>query len=141
MTQHLTSTFPIDGELINHARALECGPDFSRIEVRGKTLPGRTVRVNGVPAHSEEDASFRAEAELRGRFPELLLEDGEVLEALNQDVTFFSAAAQLRVPMEMLDFKFRLLKWKGYKMLESPIQVNSNFMRNMEVPDDADYYS
>ena len=72
---------------------------------------------------------------------ELLLEDGEVLEALNQDVTFFSAAAQLRVPMEMLDFKFRLLKWKGYKMLESPIQVNSNFMRNMEVPDDADYYS
>ena len=52
-----------------------------------------------------------------------------------------SAAAQLRVPMEMLDFKFRLLKWKGYKMLESPIQVNSNFMRNMEVPDDADYYS
>ena len=34
-----------------------------------------------------------------------------------------------------------LLKWKGYKMLESPIQVNSNFMRNMEVPDDADYYS
>ena len=71
----------------------------------------------------------------------LLLEDGEVLDALNQDVTFFSAAAQLRVPMEMLDFKFRLLKWKGYKMLESPIQVNSNFMRNMEVPDDADYYS
>ena len=64
-----------------------------------------------------------------------------VLDALNQDVTFFSAAAQLRVPMEMLDFKFRLLKWKGYKMLESPIQVNSNFMRNMEVPDDADYYS
>jgi len=43
--------------------------------------------------------------------------------------------------MEMLDFKFRLLKWKGYKMLESPIQVNSNFMCNMEVPDDADYYS
>lgn len=76
MTEHLTSTFPIDGELINHARALECGPDFFRIEVRGKTLPGRTVRINGVPAHSEEDASFRGEAELRGRFPELLLEDG-----------------------------------------------------------------
>ena len=72
---------------------------------------------------------------------ELLLEDGEVLDALNQDTTFFSAASQLRVPMEMLDFKFRLLKWKGYKMLESPIQANSNFMRNMEVPDDADYYS
>lgn len=87
------------------------------------------------------DSSSIKEKEANLFAAELLLEDGEVLDALNQDVTFFSAAAQLRVPMEMLDFKFRLLKWKGYKMLESPIQVNSNFMRNMEVPDDADYYS
>lgn len=27
------------------------------------------------------------------------------------------------------------------KVLESPIRVNCNFMRNMEVPDDVDYYS
>ena len=57
------------------------------------------------------------------------------------DTTFFSAAAMLRVPMEMLDFKFRLMKWKGYKLIEPPIHARGDFMRNMEVPDDADYYS
>lgn len=72
------------------------------------------------------DSSSIKEKEANLFAAELLLEDGEVLAALNQDVTFFSAVAQLRVPMEML---------------ESPIQVNSNFMRNMEVPDDADYCS
>lgn len=72
---------------------------------------------------------------------EYLLEDEEVLDVLNQDTTFFSAAAMLRVPMEMLDFKFRLMKWKGYKLMEPPICARGDFMRNMEVPDDADYYS
>ena len=72
---------------------------------------------------------------------EYMLEDEEVLDALNQDTTFFSAAAMLRVPMEMLDFKFRMMKWKGYKLIEPPIHARGDFMRNMEVPDDADYYS
>ena len=72
---------------------------------------------------------------------EYLLDDEEVLDVLNRDTTFFSAAALLRVPMEMLDFKFRLMKWKGYKLMEPPIRARGDFMRNMEVPDDADYYS
>ena len=72
---------------------------------------------------------------------EYMLKDDEVLDALNQDTTFFSAAALLRVPMEMLDFKFRLMKWKGFKLMEPPIRARGDFMRNMEVPDDADYYS
>lgn len=72
---------------------------------------------------------------------EYLMRDDEVLEALNQDTTFFSAAALLRVPMEILDFKFRLMKWKGYKLIEAPIRAKGDFMKNMEVPDDADYYS
>ena len=72
---------------------------------------------------------------------ELILEDHKVLEALNQDTTFFSAAASLYVPAELLDFKFRIMKWKGYKMVEPPISARSNFLRDMEVPENADYYS
>ena len=72
---------------------------------------------------------------------EYMMKDDEVLDALNQDTTFFSAAALLRVPMEMLDFKFRLMKWKGFKLMEPPIRARGDFMRSMEVPDDADYYS
>ena len=71
---------------------------------------------------------------------ELLLDDQEVFEALNQDTTFFSAASALCVPAELLDFKFRVMKWKGYKMIEPPINARSNFLKDMEVPDDADNY-
>ena len=51
-----------------------------------------------------------------------------------------SAAAKLYVPIELLDFKFRVMKWKGYKLIEPPISARSNFLANMEVPDDADCY-
>jgi len=70
---------------------------------------------------------------------EFLLQDDEVLEALNGDTTFFAAAAQLFVPAELLDFKFRVMKWKGYKIMEAPIDVHSNFLKDMEVPANADY--
>ena len=33
-----------------------------------------------------------------------------------------------------------VLKWKGYKLIEPPIPARSNFLANMEVPDDADCY-
>lgn len=66
---------------------------------------------------------------------ELLLDDKDVLEALNQDMTFFSAAANLMVPVELLDFKFRVLKWKGYAMTESPIIAESAFLKGMQLPE------
>lgn len=72
---------------------------------------------------------------------ELLLQDKDVLDALNQDTTFFTAAASLCVPAELLDFKFRVMKWKGYKLIEPPTNARSNFMRDMEVPNNADFYS
>ena len=72
---------------------------------------------------------------------EYLLNDDEVLEALNKDTTFFTAAAELMVPAELLDFKFRLLKWKGYKMMESPVTARSNFLRNLDIPENTDYES
>ena len=62
---------------------------------------------------------------------ELLLTDDDVLDALNDDMFFFQAASVLCVPSEMLDFKFRVMKRKGYK-LESPIISHGNFLKNIE---------
>ena len=68
---------------------------------------------------------------------EFLLSDEEVLETLNADNTFFSASAALYVPIELLDFKFRVMKWKGYKLVEPPINARSNFLLKLEVPNHA----
>ena len=70
---------------------------------------------------------------------EYLLDDETVIETLNSDTTFFTAAAVLCVPVELLDFKFRVMKWKGYMLSETPIMAKSTFLRGIEVPKDADY--
>lgn len=69
---------------------------------------------------------------------ELLLTDDDVLDALNDDMFFFQAASVLCVPSEMLDFKFRVMKRKGYK-LESPIISHGDFLKNIERGWSADH--
>lgn len=85
------------------------------------------------------DESSMMEKEANLFAAEFLMDDRDVLRALNRDTTFFSAAAMLRVPAELLDFKFRVMKWKGYKLIEPPINANSNFLHDIEVPENADY--
>jgi Zn-dependent peptidase ImmA (M78 family) len=60
-----------------------------------------------------------------------LMEDSEVLELLNEDISFFGAASQLNVPAELLDFKFRVLKRKGYKVIDPPIKANADFLKKV----------
>lgn len=86
----------------------------------------------------DESSVYEQEANLFAA--EFMLDDDEVTEALNGDSTFFSAAATLRVPIELLDFKFRIMKWKGYKLAEPPIIANNKFLSNLEIPYETDDY-
>ena len=65
---------------------------------------------------------------------EYLLDDQDVFETLNQDISFFGAASALYVPPELLDFKFRVMKRKGYKLTDPPLMAQSNFLRDIKVP-------
>lgn len=85
------------------------------------------------------DDSSRYEKDANLFAAELLLKDEEVLQTLNADTTFFAAASALNVPMELLDFKFRVMKWKGYKVVEPPIIAKSNFLKDLEVPNYDEY--
>jgi len=61
---------------------------------------------------------------------ELLIDDGELLELLNDDDrTFFNVASVLYVPPGLLDFKLRVLKNKGYS-INAPYMVNGDFLKN-----------
>ncbi len=117
---------------------------IQRIIVAHEICHAEFHRKSGIHAFHEvalfdQTSEFEKDANLFAA--ELLLEDGEVLDALNRDTTFFSAAAVLLVPAELLDFKFRVMKWKGFKMIEPPIAARSNFMRDMQIPEDGDFYS
>ena len=61
---------------------------------------------------------------------ELLIGDDELLELLNdEDLSFFGVASELYVPAELLDFKFRVLKHKGYRV-NAPYIANGDFLKN-----------
>ena len=91
------------------------------------------IGLHGFTEITLYDESSEKEKEANLFCAEYMLEDREVLDVLNSDTTFFTAASVLGVPPEILDFKFRLLKWKGYKLNEPPIYSSSNFMRNMDI--------
>jgi len=60
---------------------------------------------------------------------ELLIDDIVLLEMLNdEDKSFFGAARELYVPAELLDFKFRVLKHKGYH-IEPPGIGRGDFLK------------
>ena len=84
----------------------------------------------------DESSIYEKEANIFAA--EFMLDDDEVLQTMNEDNTFFGSAAILRVPIELLDFKFRIMKWKGYKLIEPPITAESNFLRDLEIPYCAD---
>lgn len=61
-----------------------------------------------------------------------LMPDDRVLELLNGDISFFGAASELSVPPELLDFKFRVLKRKGYKVVDPPITARADFLKKLQ---------
>jgi Zn-dependent peptidase ImmA (M78 family) len=61
---------------------------------------------------------------------ELLIDDDEILKLLNDDdKSFFGVARELYVPAALLDFKFRVLKHKGYR-IEAPYIAHGDFLKN-----------
>lgn len=76
------------------------------------------------------DETSRCEYEANIFAAEFLMDDESVLDLLNDDISFFNAARMLHDPPELLDFKFRVLKRRGFA-LNSPINANSNFMKHV----------
>jgi len=61
---------------------------------------------------------------------ELLIDDNELLKLLNDnDKSFFGVAKELCIPAPLLDFKFRALKHKGYR-IEAPYIANGDFLKD-----------
>lgn len=77
------------------------------------------------------DAGDSTEYEANLFASELLLSDEAVMEALNDDLYFSQIASELYVPQEMLDFKFRVMKKKGFAV-NPPLMAQSNFLKDFE---------
>ena len=76
------------------------------------------------------DAVLPAEHEANVFAAELLIKDNELLTLLNDsERSFFDVARELSVPAELLDFKFRVFKQKGYRVVP-PYIASSGFLKD-----------
>ena len=85
------------------------------------------------------DESSRCEKEANLFASELLISDDDFFEALENGRAFSQAASSLNVPPELLDFKARLMKEKGYALGDSPMTANNKFLKSISVPDYGEY--
>lgn len=113
----------INSELDESLKSLVCahelGHDQFHQQLARYTL-WQDVMISNMSTRPEREANLFA--------AELLLSDDAVLEALQEDVSFFTAARILCVPPELLDFKFQILKAKGWR-LEAAMYAPGNFLK------------
>ena len=97
-------------------------------------LHGDLATMRGFQELELFDSMVPTEYEANLFAAELIISDEKVINLLNDtEKTFFSISNELYVPSELLDFKFRILKNKGYH-LESPYVAKSNFLKD-ELPE------
>lgn len=127
----------IKGFILNHAGNTaitvnsDLSPDMIRVvryhEIAHYILHVRTGLMEAVNDSDIYDASSQAEYEANLLAAELMLEDEETLEAIREG-DFYGAAHALRVPPELLDFKCRLLREKGYPLPEAPVSSAGGYL-------------
>lgn len=76
------------------------------------------------------DSTTKFEFEANVFAAEFLLDDTAVFRLLDEEISFFDAAAILEVPPELLAFKIRLINRQGYK-IDSPYTASGDFLRKI----------
>lgn len=61
---------------------------------------------------------------------DFMLPDEEILPMLQRGADFYRLAKKLRVPPELLDFKYRILRSEGYD-IQPPLYASSDFMKKV----------
>lgn len=99
-------------------------------EIGHAVLHQKAAKIKTFHDFSLYDSTSQMEYEANLFAAEYLLDDELVADMLTEDTFFFSVAKELNVPPELLDFKFRILKRKGW-LVESPILSNSDFLKKL----------
>ena len=99
-------------------------------ELGHAVLHGKLAAMRGFQEMELFDTVIPTEYEANLFAAELLIEDEKLLALLNDhEKSFFDVACELYIPAELLDFKFRVLKYKGYR-IEPPYISRADFLKD-----------
>ncbi len=88
----------------------------------------KTGLMEAVHDETVYDRVSESELEANMLAAELQLSDDSVMEKLCECGDFFSAATALSVPPELLDFKMRLMRHKGYVFPDAPLASSAGYL-------------
>ncbi len=125
LTQSRIKSITINSDLSENLQRIICAHELGH-----SILHDEFSGANGFHDFEFFDATNRFEYEANIFAAELLINDDDIV-TVNEDSSFFQLAAELCVPPELLDFKLRILKSKGYNVANSPIHSMGNFLKNL----------
>ena len=88
----------------------------------------KTGMMEAVHDGTVYDRVQEAELEANMLAAELQISDTAVTEAFREYSDFFRAASALSVPAELLDFKMRLMRHKGYALPDAPLFTAGGYL-------------
>ena len=91
------------------------------------------VNMRTLHEYEPHNAKNAAEYEANVFAAELLVTDESIKELLKSNgKSFYSLAKELSVPVELVDFKLRIMKAKGYD-IDVPYLAQSNFLKDKRI--------
>ena len=93
----------------------------------------RYAQVNSFQEFAVYETNIPMEYEANLYAAELLISDEDVTELLAEEASFLQVARALQVPPELLDFKFRMLNAKGYRL--TPLYLGQSDFLKKSFPD------
>ncbi len=127
LTQSRIKSITINSDLSDDLQRIICAHELGHA-VLHENFSG----VNAFHDFTLFDSTDKYEYEANIFAAELLLNDDDVLKILSDNISFFHAACGLYVPAELLDFKFRILRQKGYDIADAPINAMGNFLKDFK---------
>jgi len=117
--------------MLNSSLPEELRPVILAHEIGHAVLHRKETGLRAFHEFAVFDQTSRMEYEANLFAAEFLMRDEDVLELLNGDMSFFQAARELGVPAELLDFKFRVLKRRGYQVVDPPMVSQGTFLKHL----------
>lgn len=124
--QSRTQVITVNSDLADELRRIILTHELGHAVLHGRSAGTRAFHDFTL---FDETSVYEYEANIFAA--DFLMDDEKVLALLNGDISFFGAAADLCVPPELLDFKFRVLKRKGYKVVDPPILARGDFLKKI----------
>lgn len=129
LSQSRAQVITVNSCLPDQLQRVILGHELGHAVLHRKAAGGRSTAARAFHDFTLFDASSTLEYEANIFAADFLMKDDDILELMSEGISFFGAADALGIPPELLDFKLRVLKRKGFRVIDPPILARGDFLK------------